>query len=338
MNSFKIAIEKANRIVIGFHPDADGIASMAMVMHSTKRKNFLLVAVDSPNRDYRPKDLKRINKFKPDLILNLDYHSANLDQHLQLVKLARIITVDHHLFIKGREDWPDELFINPELEGKKSMKYSCSKIVDDLLTVSQVKWLALIGILGDNVIKNWPEYHCFSVEERKKADELSDAISYLAMAKEDNNIMNELITLILQARSINDLYKILLGGGSLTQSYEKIKEEIKVNITQIDKLLSKNEVVFVEVKSSSKTAIIKMLSKTIGSILDDNKIVICYQIFKERIEIRAMSEGPVNCALLFEGFGGGHEKRAGGAVRKKDFNKAIGLISKRLKVGEVVLG
>ncbi|KKQ93726.1 MAG: hypothetical protein UT66_C0035G0004 [candidate division CPR2 bacterium GW2011_GWC1_39_9] len=338
MNSFRIAIEEANRIVIGFHPDADGIASMAMVTHSTKRKNFLLVAVDTPNRDFRPKDLKRINKFKPDLILNLDYHSSNLDQHLKLVKLAKIITVDHHLFIDGREKWPDEIFINPELEGKKSMKYSCSKIVDDLLRVTQVNWLALIGVLGDNVFNNWPEYHHFSIEDRKKADELSDAISYLAMAKEDNDIINELIALVLQARSINDLYNNLLGGGSLTKSYEKIKKEIKLNITQIDKLLSKNEVVFVEVKSPSKTAVIKMLSKTIGSILDDRKIVICYQIFKERIEIRAMSEGPINCASLFEGFGGGHEKRAGGAVKKKDFNKAIGVISKRLKVGEVVFG
>ena len=218
------------------------------------------------------------------------------------------------------------------------MKYSCSKIVDDLLRVTQVNWLALIGVLGDNVFNNWPEYHHFSIEDRKKADELSDAISYLAMAKEDNDIINELIALVLQARSINDLYNNLLGGGSLTKSYEKIKKEIKLNITQIDKLLSKNEVVFVEVKSPSKTAVIKMLSKTIGSILDDRKIVICYQIFKERIEIRAMSEGPINCASLFEGFGGGHEKRAGGAVKKKDFNKAIGVISKRLKVGEGVFG
>ncbi|HBG81857.1 TPA: hypothetical protein DDW69_03370 [candidate division CPR2 bacterium] len=333
MNNFNLqtVLNEKKRIAIGFHPDVDGVVSMAMVVKSLEKKDFLLLAVNSPKRDFTKSQSTEINKFKPDLVINIDYHPNNKEQFVKLSKIYEILTIDHHLLSKERKNWPGEVMINPELLEKDSSKFSCSKVVFDLLGIKDFRWLAAIGLIGDSVAGNWPAFmQGYSEREMEMFGELSDIISFVVLAYKHDDLAVKVLRIVIASKSVRELHDKIYSDKKVVRAYDVIWRDIKENLERISHALKGKKIAFVEVKSKNNLRVIEMLSAKTKEVLARDKILVCYQFVGDLVEFRVMTETDFNSVSLIEGFGGGHKKRAGGAVARREFKSTLKLIKKRV--------
>jgi len=152
------------------------------------------------NVDQEPKSIKEIEKFADVLIL--DHHSIQND-----VNSKKTVMIKPQFFSK----------IEPS-------RYCAAKLVYDLfsrrLNISDLKWLAVIGIYGDMAEKQWQD---FIESANLPAETIKDAGGLIVYARsfDEKNGPAKAFKAFYSAKSIDDVLK-----SSLSKYAEKIEAEL----------------------------------------------------------------------------------------------------------------
>lgn len=335
-------IEGSEKIVIAYHPDADGITSVVLVEKEFPNKEYEELSVNTIERDFYPNQIKEIEKIKPDLILNLDITPGNFKQLSELAKKYNILTIDHHQVLGKRANWNKDFYINSCVSGLRSEHYSCSKIVHEMLDGKENVWLVAVGLISDNLAEFWINWLSqFSKTDLKKFGEIGDMISLVSMAYhlektrlEKLGQRKRIIGLLKESDSPDDFKKKIIKDKELYKLYLLVEEELKRCVSDIKKLVkeSKNQILTYEIIGLKGLVIVELLLARLKGLIPKSKVLIFYQRGNGWVQFRVLDESPkVNCAQLFLGFGGGHKNVAGGGVPLKDFDKTLRLIKRRAK-------
>lgn len=180
------SIEKNQKIAILHHRDADGLC--AAVLFSKALERLRGKGADSVfSMEYLEfkRILEELEEIKPDKIVSLD---LSLDQQRErienLEKIAPLLLLDHHKIYNDLNS-KRTLFVKSqmlsELDGSK---YPASKLVFDLCSkvvdLSEEKWIACVGLLGDMGYEQWKGFFKKTIEENsvplKKLRELKELI------------------------------------------------------------------------------------------------------------------------------------------------------------------
>jgi len=184
-------ITPKDRIALCYHRDPDGLASALLVSkaiekYSGNKIRFLHAS------DYNELHVleKAIAEESPDKIIIVDLSlDSKLNSFAELNKHCKsILMLDHHkiyqdlnsediIFIKSQ-------YVNEELDGSK---YPVSKLSYDLFSnlvdLSKSRWIACLGIIGDNGYSSWEPFFNkvmhednISIEELRSGTELINSI------------------------------------------------------------------------------------------------------------------------------------------------------------------
>jgi len=151
--SLKEFLKNAERIVILFHIDTDGVCSAKIVSESLRRLNKTVL-------DYFPTSpqlLKSqtfqlgISRDNPDLIILVDV-SVDADEPLIVAnKDKRFIIMDHHQVVKDLSA-DNIIYINPKLSGDETYTPAskvCYNEIAKIIDIKDLDWVAATGVIGD---------------------------------------------------------------------------------------------------------------------------------------------------------------------------------------------
>ncbi len=143
---------ESNKVTIIFHWDSDGIASASILKELLSRHKVQLdfIVPKIGYYDVNAIDMSKINAFKPDLIVVLDYALKAGDlEILEQSTGVPVLLVDHHVNILPAKP----LYYNPVAAGQPQIMYpSTTWVLRELLQLS-LDLKILLGVAGDRGIK-----------------------------------------------------------------------------------------------------------------------------------------------------------------------------------------
>ncbi len=286
------------------HNDADGICSLAILLHYLNKKGI--------NAEYELTEVPIKHVEKGETMVFLD---ISLDNALKFAS-EKTLVIDHHLFDKR----PDLPFYNPRETDEKSYipaSYLIYEVCSELEDMEEVKWIACAGIIGDKGDKNSDVCKKFvdSLDDYKNLSLVSDHI-FSADLVDNIEGDNRALEIIRNAKSAKEL----LHDPYLNECYEEVQKELS---NYKNKMEQEDKIIFVEVESRYN-----IKSIIASRLLEKNKniIVVAYSTYNDAYNISLRTNTDVNLgaiskkvAELCGGDGGGHEKAAGAKVSKSKF-------------------
>ena len=161
---FMSSIKESERVAVVHHRDADGLCS-AVVFSKALARLSGRAAASVISSEYSDLDevIAALKEIKPDRIAVLDLSIDQGKQRvLELEKIAPLLILDHH---KLYNDCNSErtVFIKSQMVSElDGSKYPASKLVFDLCSrltdLSEERWIACVGLLGDMGYNTWKEF------------------------------------------------------------------------------------------------------------------------------------------------------------------------------------
>lgn len=322
--SFRL-VRDAQRLVLAPHPDADGLASAALIVTAFRmpQKRWMLLPIYTASRSFGREDLREVFRYKPDVVTFLDLSPNNERQIELLKKRTSLVLVDHHRPPKGLID-NLLLGVNPEPDIHESAgAYPSAKIIYDLIGAVARPDLALVGIVGDRTQEAWRGFlKSFSSEEQELAQRVADRLSLVgpairidarenrhAVLKRQRNLFNYLI----QAKSLATFLSAFEAARNLKDVHDQLEEGISKTASKAQIAVeSAMEFVHVPLKGDTGWSVISGVRDRLELVVPNQTIVLSEPWYRG-VEIRVMSNAPdIHVAELLKGFGGGHSSTGGG--------------------------
>jgi len=316
-------IKKNDNVILIFHSDADGICSAAMVKKILPCEPLL---INQP----MPVDQNVIAKIQttvPNKIIFLDLAVAQQQDIMKKIgSICDILIIDHH--ISKNVSNKAITHINPRFEKPdiyQSASYLTYQICSRIKDISEMLWIAGVGIVGDYNIK-------FS------RDLVADIEKYYDIHHIQESFIKNVADIIEASRAtkvlspeeiVNVLYKYSTYKEfqeseeyhKLFQSYQTISNELEAILIDAKKAEKIGNIIFYNLKS--KYNIRSPVSTKLGEIYP-KKLIVVYQFMynKVKVSMRAQNSFDVNDILRkatssFKVSSGGH-KEAGGVILSKD--------------------
>ncbi len=333
-----------DRAVIGYHPDADGMASAAMFIKVFSRgKETGLFSIDTPDRSLTTRQVGDIWTFSPEVVVLVDVAPRNLKQLKELADGFTVVVLDRHQY-KPEVKNIVKYLLNPHVLclGSSVEIYSCSKLVYDTLNKISLRWLAVVGLHGDSKEIHWTHFISqFSKQELKAIAKMADIVNLVGTAykidgsEEPSGIESrrkELVLLESKTQSAGEFSKSF-RSNSLCHLYDLLKNDLRDAVSTIRTNLNRTRLRFIEIVSKSKYNLIDgVLAYVSGQTLkiDEGDTVILYQRGQQVVEYRGITANrKIHCGKLFHDIGGGHRETGGGASNK-DPSEIIELLKERI--------
>lgn len=233
MDFFVSRISKADRVAIIFHTDADGITSGVIAAKAVERisgKTPSLFLTPAPSEVTLSK--KMIAELKKKKINKVVVVDLNVDQDpksiIELEKFAEILILDHHT-IQNDINSPKTVMIKPQFFSKiNPSRYCASKLAYDIFSryvnLSDLAWLAVIGIYGDMAENEWADFISETLEKNGLLNNhISKAGALIVYARsfDEKNGPAKAFDTFYSAKSIKEVL-----GSKLLDYEEKIEGEI----------------------------------------------------------------------------------------------------------------
>ena len=147
---FNQELDDKSKIAIGYHPDADGTTTAALLLKKLGLgKEILLKSINNASGSLESEQVERVHEFSPEAMIYLDAALRNIDQ-VEELKQRGIWTgeVDHHGYVAGINEALN-LFVNTVDEGVPGR--TASELMQNLVGNKETRWLAKVGLCGDVV-------------------------------------------------------------------------------------------------------------------------------------------------------------------------------------------
>ncbi|MBI2341592.1 MAG: hypothetical protein HYU98_02515, partial [Deltaproteobacteria bacterium] len=234
-------LSNSRTFAIGYHPDADGFASAAILIkyllsNGVARKNIDLYPANTNERVLEPAQADEVAEKQPDLLIYLDMCGHDPEQIRALKKkVGRIASIDHHRF---DSKWPPlfDLYINCKFfaELAHPEEHTTSKLMNTLFHEPQNNWLEIAGLEGDNVVPSLP------LTLSHRASSILNQLGEIESGDEDPEIRsgrrNALLDCILLSENLPDFVRRFEEAKKLYELYLKIEADIKDNVENLKKL------------------------------------------------------------------------------------------------------
>ncbi|MFH1225364.1 MAG: DHH family phosphoesterase [Candidatus Diapherotrites archaeon] len=161
---FVQGITARDRVCVLFHPDADGLCAAFIASNALKKlrgKGADLVHFQPRSEtSVSEKTLRLLKKKKFTKLIVVD---LSVDQNPATVRRAAkfldVLVIDHHKIYADLNS-AHTVFLKPQLLGRgDAASYPASKLCFDLFSsvvgLSDLRWIAAVGIIGDNAEKRW---------------------------------------------------------------------------------------------------------------------------------------------------------------------------------------
>lgn len=175
-SGFVQGITARDRVCVLFHPDADGLCAAFIASNALKALHGRGAdIVHFQPRSETSLSMKTVRELKRKKFTKLVIVDLAVDQGPATVKKAAkfldILVIDHHKIYKNLNA-KRVVFIKPHLLGwGDGASYPASKLCFDLFSrvagIDNLRWVAAVGIIGDNAEKRWRAF-INSVPRRNK--------------------------------------------------------------------------------------------------------------------------------------------------------------------------
>lgn len=154
INLIKSIKPKDNVIIVHGH-DLDSLCSAALVFRLIKNlyKKDSRFIISQHNSMVDEETFKKLKAAKPEFVIILDIPEIRVDILTELRNLSKILVVDHHL-PKG---YVKVTYVNPRIYEREiylPTTYLCYKFFEKFFNPKDIVWIAGIGTLADNGMKN----------------------------------------------------------------------------------------------------------------------------------------------------------------------------------------
>tara|TARA_Y100000310_G_scaffold342637_1_gene446712 strand:- start:14028 stop:15065 length:1038 start_codon:yes stop_codon:yes gene_type:complete len=328
-------LEKAKKPLFLFDDDPDGLSSYLLLKKHYDRGVGVCVKASPKSEEVY---YKSFSYHRPDLIVLLDRPTLS-QETIDKIKVP-IVWIDHHQPVE-REGVN---YYNPMLGSKpdnRPTSYWAYRVVMDN------EWIAVVGIIGDwhvpdkNVLKKF-EYKKLIKGAKTPPELMFDTIYgnlvkiFSFAMKGTTQSTKECIDALLKIESPIEILEQTTAKGKLVyKKYEKTNKDYQ---KLVDDALSEKEKnkVFVYTYPGTKNSFTGNLSNELLHRLKNEVIIIGREKDGEvRMSLRSKGKDilPVlNKALeQVEGYGGGHAKACGAAVKMSDLPQFIEIIKKEYK-------
>ena len=330
-------LEKAEKPIFFFDDDPDGLTSYVLLKkHYKKGVGICMKSSPTVEGVYAA----AIKNHKPDLVVILD--RPNVSQEVIDFISVPIVWLDHHKPIE--RDGNHLHYYNP-MNGKKPdnrpTSYWAYKIVEEN------EWIAVIGIIGDWNVPEEDILEKFDYRDllgnAKTAPEMMFDTEYGTLVKVlsfaikgSTKSTKECFDALVEINSPLDILEQRTAEGKLIyKKFEKLNKEYEALVE--DAMSSKESGnVYVYTYPGGKNSYTGNLSNELLHRLDNDVIIVGREKDEEvRMSIRSQGKDilPVlNKALEnVEGYGGGHAKACGAAVKMIDFPKFVEIMKEEYK-------
>lgn len=329
-------IKKTDGVVIVFNNDGDGICSCALIMSYLEREGHKKPYIITQPMPMDKNLIQRIKTTVPNKIIFLD---LVVDQQEDVAKRVKgfgdILIIDHHQIQKNLNS-KTMVHFNPRFTDSKvytSTTYNAYKICSELTDMSDLLWLAAVGIISDYALEDSEDL----VKEIKKTYDvgelypsflgrIADMIFSTRATKEMS--CEQMVEFFLKVKDPKKLEEVE-GHGKLIRSYHIIDEELKAIMT--DALANtEKDGRLVLYKIQSKYNLDSIISTKLSERHLD-KLLLVYSRNGPKYKVSARNQKKnINAGEVMkkacEGIdakGGGHEAAAGATVNEKDWDKFL---------------
>ena len=325
----------SDRIALCHDLDADGISSGALAYIAIEKLRGkapdLVITQGFKTVELLPESLAKLKKWKIAKLLIVDFAFDQREANMGLAEkiLDEILVIDHHTDY-GRPQKKSFLLKVQKFSDVEPSRYPTAKAVYDLFSrhvdLSGHSWLACVGLMGDNQLKQWQGFveaeakrHGSSVEELSKVVSLISGVEVMAPEK-----LNAL--LLFLAKCVGPKEAL---GSKFAKYAEKLDRIVAGQIEKFEKkkeVFPKEELIWYEfgAKDNIKSEMINRISntqypdKTIIVVQDKGDGWLSFSARRQdfKVKANALLEKAVEG---LEGAGaGGHIPAAAGRIKKKD--------------------
>jgi len=338
---FVKSITNEDKVALIHHMDADGVCSAVITARALEK---LTGKLPKPIIDLSVSKLMDldgiIHELREEEVTKIIVVDLAFDQNKQAVKelesFAELLILDHHK-IYSELNSKRTVFIKPQMIGNKiGHKYPASKLCYDLFSelvdLSELDWVAVIGLYGDCSEKAWKSFVQKTAKKHKLKSDVVLRISKIVDYSTELLQADEVFDILY---STKDPKEILVS--KLSKASKKIEAEVNHYVNNWEKLAEVHKkVIFLSITSKYKThsAIINSLSQKYPK-----KLFISWSERSDdiiRISGRCQQGLAVNDLLekavkgLEGASAGGHKPAAGAQIQKKDLDEFKKRILKQL--------
>ncbi len=228
---FCMELTEKDRIAIIHHSDADGFCSALIAAKAVEKltgnKPVVVQHFEYGNVEQGKKGLESMRKHKANKLIIVDIGIDRAPQGAgEVCPLEQCLVIDHHEMINDLNS-EKTVFLKAQFFTKRDpSSYVTSKFAFDLfnrvIDVSELDWLACIGIIGDMSLGKWQNFIKKTIEKREISIEwlynFADLIAAVEVLAEKR--MKELFWLFYNAKQPE---KIL--GSRFKQYLKEFKRE-----------------------------------------------------------------------------------------------------------------
>ncbi len=327
-----------NRVAIIYDSDPDGLTAAVITSKAVERirgkKPELVFFQAHATVSLQDNSIQKLKKNKINRLIILDLAvDQDAKQIKKAEKICKILVLDHHKSYQSISSKKTTLIKASSLSFMEPSKYATSKMAFDLFSevtnISDLKWLACIGLMGDYCVKAWKKFFDQAFFENNTSEkEICELMEIISSTETVNrNKVAVLFKEFFKAKKPQDIHKT-------KYSYYKklIKKELKrleLEFHKKKEVFPKQELVCFHFKSKLdiKSILVNKISTT---YYPDKTVVILEEKEKKIMTISARRQDyqvKMNDVLekavkgLKGAMAGGHIPAAGGKIDKKDMPK-----------------
>jgi hypothetical protein len=316
-------IKGKSNFVIGYHPDADGIAATTILAKHLKslgvrEESLKFYPINNLYRSFDDEHLKEIETSEHDAIIQID---SAISDNKQIEHLSRkygpVMCIDHHHYKEGLEKIPQVYINSVRFKGvTRPDLFTTSKLMNSIFYDPANDWLELVGLEGDVVVQSVNGMPIQEVASRLNTLGLIGR----AMEPLDEKTLrrNKLVKLAILSNGAEELLSHVEANSHMETLFQDIISDINLNLDVLKEKrtpisFSDNKIYVNKIISEKGFEIAEHILKAHIKHLGYNETFIIYSEVNNDITLRAYtSNTTIDCEKVVRKFGGGgHQRRAG---------------------------
>ncbi len=330
---FFTTLKPVEKIALLYDTDPDGITSAKIITEALAKFGLQIkLNLTLRNKEHSISDdlIHTMIQNKITILIVTDKAVDSDPKQIKKVeKFARICILDHH-FVENDINSERTILFKPQLIGSSipAAHYCSAKLSYDLLNqvidISKLDWVAAIGIIGDMASSAWPEflqqvrqkYSINGIHQQTQLETISNLIFFAEALDEAQNCFE----ILLQSKNPSDAARRL-------DKYKTVQQEVDYYINNLDQLVEQyQDHKLIILNINTKTKIKSVVSNIIAMQYRNHTILVSQQIGPKIAISARRNDAKENMNLLLqsaitglEGNAGGHIPAAGASITIEDF-------------------
>lgn len=321
---FLRSLEFENRIFLVFDADVDGVCSAVITMNAFAK---IGIRFSKMTPDYFEKvDFFSMKNFEAGIVV--DVPTPMQESFLRKTR-KKMLVIDHHPSHDVQSK--NVFYVNPRLMKKEIYQptsYTAFKLFSGFVDLQKIKWIAIIGTVGDYGFNDVRDLYKNEVKVKRKEDIWKT--NYGRAASRLNATIavygaKTAFEILKNCRSLSDFF----GNNKIKNAHKKFSKEFwdaDKNIRKTTEFYPEVGLLFAKVETKY-SRITSALSTRTGTTHPNNFVILAEKNGNEYNIHGRMHNGRIHVGEVLKIFGGGGHREAGGCkIPAKD----LGAFKKRL--------